>query len=293
MTPQHRTSRSTRSPVPARHRRSRLARAGVAVAAAALLAGCASGAPTAASPTASAGAEEQALTGELTVYAAASLSGAFDELAAQFEAEHPGLDVVPITYDGSSVLATQLIEGAPADVFASADEKNMTKVLDAGLAESADDFATNVLQIAVAPGNPLGVDGLDALADGATTTADGHPATVVLCAPEVPCGAASQTLIQAAGLTLTPASEEQNVTAVLTKVKSGEADAGLVYVTDVEAAGDAVEGVRIANAADATNVYPLTALTAAPNPAAAAAFVAFVTSKAGQQVLASFGFGAP
>ncbi|MFD6055454.1 molybdate ABC transporter substrate-binding protein [Agromyces sp. NPDC060279] len=289
---QHRTSRSTPSALPARHRRSRFAGAGVAIAAVALLAGCAGGAAEP-SPTASSGADEPALTGELTIYAAASLSGAFDELAAQFEAEHPELDVLPITYDGSSVLATQLIEGAPADVFASADEKNMTKVLDAGLADGADDFATNVLEIAVAPGNPLGIAGLDALADGATTTADGRPATVVLCAPEVPCGAASQTLLQAAGLTLTPASEEQNVTAVLTKVKSGEADAGLVYVTDVEAAGDAVEGVEIANAADATNVYPVTALSAAPNPEAAAAFVAFVTSKAGQQLLASFGFGAP
>ncbi|MFK4730595.1 molybdate ABC transporter substrate-binding protein [Agromyces mediolanus] len=261
----------------------------------ALLAGCAGGAAEP-SPTASSGADEPALTGELTIYAAASLSGAFDELAAQFEAEHPELDVLPITYDGSSVLATQLIEGAPADVFASADEKNMTKVLDAGLADGADDFATNVLEIAVAPGNPLGIAGLDALADGATKTADGRPATVVLCAPEVPCGAASQTLISAAGITLTPASEEQNVTAVLTKVKSGEADAGLVYVTDVKAAGDAVEGVEgveIANAADATNVYPLTALSGAPNPDAAAAFVAFVTSAAGQKVLASFGFGAP
>ncbi|UOE28038.1 molybdate ABC transporter substrate-binding protein [Agromyces soli] len=294
---QHRTSRSTRSTVssaPARSRPRRVgAGLGVAIAAAVLLAGCAAGGQPAPSPTERAGADEPALTGELTIYAAASLSGAFDELAAQFETEHPDLDVVPITYDGSSVLATQLIEGAPADVFASADEKNMAKVLDAGLAESADDFATNVLEIVVAPGNPLGIEGLDALADGATTTADGRPATVVLCAPEVPCGAASQTLIQAAGLTLTPASEEQNVTAVLTKVKSGEADAGLVYVTDVKAAGDAVEGVEIANAADATNVYPLTALSAAPNPEAAAAFVAFVTSKAGQQVLASFGFGAP
>lgn len=273
-------------------RRPLLAAAGLALATVAALAGCAS---TGGSPEATAPATESAdaLTGELTIYAAASLGAAFDELAAQFEAEHPGVDVLPITYDGSSVLATQLIEGAQADVFASADAKNMTKVEDAGLAGAPVDFATNVLEIAVAPGNPLDVTGLDDLADGATQTADGQPATVVLCAPEVPCGTASHTLIDAAGITVTPASEEQNVTAVLTKVTAGEADAGLVYVTDVQAAGEAVEGVEIENAADATNVYPLAALKAAPNPEAAAAFVAFVTSKAGQQVLASFGFGAP
>lgn len=231
--------------------------------------------------------------GDLTIFAAASLSGAFDELAAQFEAAHPSVDVAPITYDGSSVLATQLIEGAHADVFASADEKNMTKVTGAQLAGEPVDFATNVLEIAVAPGNPLGIDGLDDLADGATTSADGTPLTVVLCAPEVPCGSAAQTLVDAAGITITPASEEQNVSAVLTKVKSGEADAGLVYVTDVQAAGDAVAGVEIDDAAAATNVYPLAALTDAPNPDAAAAFVEFVASDEGQLVLASFGFGAP
>lgn len=224
--------------------------------------------------------------GDLTIFAAASLSGAFDELAAQFEAAHPSVDVAPITYDGSSVLATQLIEGAHADVFASADEKNMTKVTGAQLAGEPVDFATNVLEIAVAPGNPLGIDGLDDLADGT-------PLTVVLCAPEVPCGSAAQTLVDVAGITITPASEEQNVSAVLTKVKSGEADAGLVYVTDVQAAGDAVAGVEIDDAAAATNVYPLAALTDAPNPDAAAAFVEFVASDEGQLVLASFGFGAP
>ncbi|MGH3705690.1 MAG: molybdate ABC transporter substrate-binding protein [Agromyces sp.] len=233
------------------------------------------------------------MSGELTIYAAASLGAAFDELAAQFEAAHPGVDVLPITYDGSSVLATQLIEGAPADVFASADQKNLAKVDDAGLAEASVDFATNVLEIAVAPGNPLDIDGLDDLADGATQAAGGGPATIVMCAPEVPCGSAAATLVADAGITVTPASEEQNVTAVLTKVKAGEADAGLVYVTDVQAAGDAVEGVEIEGADAATNVYPIAALTGARNPEAAAAFVAFVTSEEGRKVLASFGFGAP
>jgi len=224
-------------------------------------------------------------SGELTIFAAASLSGAFDELATQFEAEHPDVDVLPISYDGSSVLATQLIEGASADVFASADERNMTEVVDAGLTSGAEPFATNTMQIAVAPGNPERIDGLTSLAQ--------DDLLVVMCAPEVPCGGAAQALLDAAGAEVTPASEEQNVTAVLAKVKSGEADAGLVYRTDIAAAGDAVAAVDIAGAGRATNVYPLSALTDAVNPAAAEAFVAFVLSDAGQAVLHDFGFGAP
>lgn len=262
----------------------------LAIAAALALTGCASSTDAAAEPDTESTTEQvDGLQGELTIFAAASLSGAFDELAAQFESDHPGVDVLPISYDGSSVLATQLIEGAPADVFASADERNMTKVTDADLADDPEPFATNTLDIAVAPGNPLGIAGLDSLADGASAT----PLTVVLCAPEVPCGGASVTLLDAAGVTVTPASEEQNVTAVLSKVRSGEADAGLVYRTDVTAAGDAVEGVEIANAGDAVNIYPLTALRDATNPDAAAAFVEFVLSSDGRQVLESFGFGAP
>ncbi|WP_307823194.1 molybdate ABC transporter substrate-binding protein [Microbacterium sp. KRD172] len=249
------------------------------------LAGC-TGSTTDAGPSAStdtSGSDEP--TGELTIFAAASLSGAFDELAAQFEEQHPEVDVLPISYDGSSVLATQLIEGASADVFASADERNMTKVADAGLAAEAEDFATNTMQIAVAPGNPDDVDGLGALTD--------DELIVVMCAAEVPCGATAHTLLDAASVTVTPASEEQNVTSVLAKVKSGEADAGLVYRTDVAAAGDAVDAVDIEGAEAATNVYPLTALTDAANPDAAAAFIAFVLSDAGQTVLRDFGFGAP
>ncbi|MFE6734825.1 molybdate ABC transporter substrate-binding protein [Microbacterium sp. NPDC057650] len=252
-----------------------------AVTAVLLLAGC-SGSP-AAEPTATQ--TEDSLSGDLTVYAAASLSGAFDELAKEFTAAHPGVTVKPINYDGSSVLATQLIGGAPADVFASADEKNMAKVTDAGLAADPVDFAANVMQIVTAPGNPKGITDLASL-----TAKD---LTVVLCAPEVPCGTASQTLLKNAGVTLTPASEEQNVTAVLTKVKSGEADAGLVYVTDVKAAGDAVTGVDIEGADAATNVYPIVALKDAPNADAGAAFVAFVTGDKGRAVLAEFGFQAP
>lgn len=228
---------------------------------------------------------ETELTGELTIFAAASLSGAFDELARDFGELHPDLTVLPISYDGSSVLATQLVEGAPADVFASADEPNMATVVDDSLAEGSDLFATNVLQIAVAPGNPHGIETLADLT--------GSDLTVVLCAAEVPCGNASRTLLENASVELTPASEEQNVTAVLAKVKSGEADAGLVYRTDVTAADGEVDGIDIDGTEEATNLYPITALSGAANPEAAAAFVEFVLSDAGREVLEDYGFGAP
>lgn len=257
-----------------------------AVAAALALAGCASGADEPAGPAAPAasdpGAEE--LSGELTVYAAASLGTAFDDLATRFEARHPQLDVKPINYDGSSTLATQLIEGAPADVFASADEDNMRKVVDAGLAAGPEIFASNTLVIAVPAGNPGRVEGIDDLADPGLT--------VVLCAPEAPCGAASEKLLTANGVTIAPASLEQNVTAVLTKVAAGEADAGLVYVTDARGSDD-VEAVDAVGAEDVVNDYPIVALDEAANRAAADAFVDFVLSDEGQAVLAGLGFLAP
>ena len=257
--------------------------AGIATAAALILAGC-SGASTAAGT-----ASGSALSGDLTISAAASLSGAFDELAKEFHAEHPGVTIKPINYDGSATLATQIVQGAPVDVFASADEKNMKKVTAAKLTVKPVDFATNTMEIATRPGNPLGIAGL---ADLAKTKAGTTPA-VVLCAPAVPCGHASTTLLADAKIAVRPVSEEQNVTAVLTKVESGDADAGLVYVTDVKAAGAKVTGVPIANADAAVNTYPVSVLTGAQNPAAAAAFVAFVTSAEGRRVLASFGFGRP
>ncbi|BAJ75469.1 ABC-type molybdate transport system, periplasmic component [Microbacterium testaceum StLB037] len=239
---------------------------------AALLAACASPSPQ---PAASA----DQLGGTLEVYAAASLQRSFDEIATAFEAAHPGVTVAPV-YDGSSTLATQIGEGAPADVFASADEKNMSKV--AAQAPDPRIFAANTLVIAVPAGNPGGVK----------TLADLSRVTTVLCAPEVPCGAASQTLLSNAGVTVSPASSEQNVTAVLTKVAAGEADAGLVYATDVVGRDD-VEKI-VPDGADAVvNRYPIAALSGAPNPDAAAAFVAFVLSEDGQRILADAGFRAP
>jgi molybdate transport system substrate-binding protein len=224
------------------------------------------------------------LTGQLTIFAAASLGAAFDELAVTFEQRHPQLDVLPIAYDGSSTLATQLIEGAPADVFASADEQNLQKVVDEGLADAPALFASNTLVIAVPRGNPGGVDSIEDLSE------DGL--TVVLCAPQAPCGAAAQTLLDDNGVTVSPASLEQNVTAVLTKVAAGEADAGLVYATDVRGRDD-VERIEAAGAQDVVNRYPIAVLGGAANPAAAEAFVAFVLSDDGRAVLDGLGFGAP
>lgn len=226
------------------------------------------------------------LSGELTVYAAASLTASFNALAARFHDAHPGVTVNPIDFDGSQILATQIVQGAPADVFASADQQTMATVQKAGLTASTPKvFATNTLEIAVAPGNPKKVTKLDDLADSKVQT--------VLCAPAVPCGAAAQTLLTADGVKVTPASEEQNVTAVITKVSTGAADAGLVYVTDVKAAKGSVDGVPIPDADKAINKYPITTVKNAPHPAVAKAFLAYVLSPSGQKVLHSFGFGNP
>jgi molybdate transport system substrate-binding protein len=171
-------------------------------------------------------------------------------------------------------------------VFASADEKNMTKATDAGLGVGEPvDFATNVLEIAVAPGNPHGIDGLADLDDPDVAT--------VVCAPAVPCGSATAAVAAAAGVALSPVSEESSVTDVLGKVASGEADAGIVYVTDVLAAGDTVEGVAIDEADRAVNTYPIVALRGSAEPALARAFVAFVAGPDGRRVLHAAGFGAP
>ena len=229
------------------------------------------------------------LTGELTVFAAASLQGAFDAIGQELAAQNPGVTVHPTTYDGSSTLATQLVGGASADVFASADLANMATVTDAGLADGTPTvFATNTLEIVVAPGNPTTITSLADLA--ALSTAGGK---VVLCAPEVPCGAAAHKVLDGVGLTLTPVSQEQNVKAVLTKVQTGDADAGLVYRTDVLAAGDTVEGVEFPEAATAVNEYPIVMLTTTENEDVARAFVDLVLSDAGQKILSDLGFTAP
>lgn len=235
-------------------------------------------------PSSAAGSEStDDLSGTLTVFAAASLKTTFDELRTTFMAQHPAVKFPEINYDGSSTLVTQIQDGAPADVFASADEKNMDKV--SSLVTDRVDFASNTLRIAVAPGNPKHITSLADLAKSGVVT--------VICAPEVPCGNAANTALAAAGVTLKPASEEQNVTAVLTKVSTGDADAGLVYATDVEASGGSVEGIGFPQAAKAVNVYPIAAISASKNQAAAKAFIELVTGAEGQKVLAAAGFEKP
>lgn len=262
--------------------RTRLARALVlAVAASIILSGCAPDSPAGDS-------DSSALEGDITVFAAASLTGTFTELAAAFEGEHPGTSIA-LNFAGSSALATQILEGAPADVFASADTANMAKLVDSGLA-AADpvDFATNTLEIAVPPGNPADIAAFVDLA--------GTDVRLVVCAPEVPCGTAAIDVARAAGVTLSPVSEESSVTDVLGKVTSGEADAGLVYVTDVRAAGDLVEGIEFAESDEAVNTYPIAAVrgsTASSSGALAQAFVDYVVSRDGQSALRAAGFGAP
>jgi molybdate transport system substrate-binding protein len=221
----------------------------------------------------------------LTVYAAASLTSTFEELAHAFEAEHDGVEV-QLSLGGSSDLVAQIQEGAPADVFASADLATMERLTAEGLdGQEPQEFATNTLQIAVAPDNPRGIESLSDLA--------GADIDLVTCAPAVPCGAAAQKAAAAAGLELTPVSEEQSVTDVLAKVTSGEADAGLVYVTDVIAADGAVLGIDFAEAAAAENTYPITTVAGSDEADLAAAFVDLVLSDRGRSVLEAAGFGVP
>ena len=220
----------------------------------------------------------------VTVFAAASLTETFEELAERFEAGHRGVDV-RLSFGGSSRLAEQIVEGAPADVFAAADEKAMATVSNADLVDGEPHrFARNALTIAVAPGNPEGIRGVaDLRADDLL---------LVTCAPEVPCGRAAKVLADKAGVRLRPASEEPDVKSVLGKVVAGEADAGLVYVTDVKAAGEKVSGVAIAGSAAASNSYPIAALRGT-EPELARQFVEFVLNSDGQQVLRGAGFDAP
>ena len=223
-------------------------------------------------------------SGTVTILAAASLTDVFEQIAADLMAEHPDLEVVT-AYAGSSSLAAQVLAGAPADVLATASAPTMQPVLDAGAAASADLLARNSLTLVVPAGNPGRVSGLADLADPGRT--------VALCAPQVPCGAAAEALLAAAGVVAAPDTLEQDVRAVLTKVELGEVDAGLVYRTDVRAAGDAVEEVVVPEAASVTTDYLVAALTDAPNPDGAAAFVAAVLSPEGREVLADAGFTLP
>jgi molybdate transport system substrate-binding protein len=244
-----------------------------------LLAGCAGG-TTDGEPSAPS-AEQRTLT----VYAAASLTEVFTELEPRFEEVHPGVDVV-FNFGASSDLAQQIVNGGPADLFAAANSSTMTTVSDAGLVDGEPTvFATNVLEIVTPPGNPAGITSFADLAR--------PELKVVVCAPQVPCGAAAEKIEQATGVTLTPVSEEPDVKSTLGKVTTGNADAGLVYATDVHAAGDDVQGIEFPEAAQAVNDYPIAVIAEAPNADLARAFQGLVTGAEGRAVLGSAGFGSP
>lgn len=216
--------------------------------------------------------------------AAASLTDAFETIGARFERANPGTTVT-FSFGASSALATQIDQGAPADVYASAAQKTMDAVVQAGQAAASTPFATNRMEIAVPADNPAGITGL---ADLAT---DG--VTVALCQPEVPCGAVAAEVFAKAGLTVRPVTEEADVRATLAKVTLGEVDAAVVYVTDVRAAGDRVRGIPIPDDVNAATTYPIAPLTGSRNPALAQAFVDYVLSADGRQVLTGAGFSAP
>ena len=257
-----------------------IAAAGFAVAA---VAGCGSsggpGSPASSGPAASA-----KLSGSMTVFAAASLQGAFTTIGQQFQAAHPGVKVT-FSFGPSSGLAQQIISGAPADVFASASPKNMQQVVSAGDAASPATFASNVMEVATPPGNPGHVSSVADLAK--------KPVKVALCQPQVPCGAVAAQVFSNAKITVRPVTLQPDVKSVLTQVELGNVDAGMVYVTDVKAAGTKVRGVVIPAAENASTAYPIAPVSKSSNLAVARAFEAYVLSPAGQSVLAAAGFQKP
>jgi molybdate transport system substrate-binding protein len=241
--------------------------------------------PTGSTPTGGASAELAAVTGPVTVFAAASLTESFTAIGKQFEAANPGAKVT-FNFAGSSALATQINQGAPADVFAAAAPANMKTVTDAGNTDrTPTTFVRNQLVIAVPKGNPKAITGLTDLTKPDTK--------VALCAEQVPCGAAAKKALTAASVKLTPVTLEQDVKGALSKVKLGEVDAALVYRTDARAAAAEVDGIEFPESTGAINDYPITVLKSAPDKPGAQAFVAFVLSDKGKAVLTAAGFQAP
>ena len=221
-------------------------------------------------------------TGKVTVLAAASLQGAFEEIEKTVEKDNPGLDVT-FDFQGSQDLVSSLAGGDSADVLATANNSTMKTAADQKLVGNQTEFATNVLTLIVPKGNPKKITGLDSSLDGAN---------LVICAPEVPCGEATKKLAEAQGITLKPVSEEQKVTDVRGKVESGEADAGIVYTTDAAAAKDKADKIDIPDGG-VVNHYPIAQTAKPENPAGAQVFIDAVTGKAGQEILAKHGFGKP
>jgi molybdate transport system substrate-binding protein len=262
-------------------RRVRFLAAVCAVIAALVLAACSSSSTTSSPSSSSSG----KVSGTVTVFAATSLTDAFNQIGAAFEKANPGV-TVKFNYQGSSSLATSINQGAPADVFASAAPSNMKTVTDAGNAVGTPKiFASNQGEIMVEKGNPDHITSVSQLANPAVK--------VVVCAPEVPCGAVATAIFKNADVTVKPVSEETNVGGVVTKVTLGEADAGIVYVTDVKANESKATGVAIPANENDTTEYPIVQVKDAPNAKAADAFISYVLGPDGQKVLASFGFMPP
>ena len=244
----------------------------------------ASGSSSSSAAAASSSSPAATQTGTITVFAAASLMGTFTQLGKRFEAAHPG-DTVKFSFGGSSTLATQITGGAPADVFASAAPANMDTVVNAGDASNPQDFAKNTAEVAVPPSNPAKVTSVSDLAKSSVK--------VALCQPKVPCGVVASEVFKNAGITVKPVTLQPDVKSVLTQVELGNVDAGMVYVTDVKAAGAKVKGVTIPASENASTLYPIATVSSSTHQAEAQAFVAYVLSPAGQQVLTAAGFQKP
>jgi molybdate transport system substrate-binding protein len=233
----------------------------------------------------SSGAAGDDLGGTLTVLAAASLTESFETLADDFESRHEGV-TVELAFDSSATLAEQVNQGAPADVLATADERTMALVAEAGnTADEPRTFATNRLALAVPADNPAGIEAFEDI--------DNDDVEFVVCVASAPCGALASAVLDAEGVTNDPASEEVDVKAVLAKVTLDEADAGIVYATDARAAGDLVRVVDIPGSAGALTSYPIAVVRDADEPLLAEAWVDLVLSEPGQQALRDAGFGAP
>jgi molybdate transport system substrate-binding protein len=238
----------------------------------------------AAATTSASASSSPALSGSITVFAASSLKEAFTTIGQQFEAANPGTKVA-FSFGASSTLATQITSGAPADVFASASPKNMTQVVSAGDATGSTNFVKNVMEVAVPPANPGHVTSVADLAKSSVK--------VALCQPQVPCGSVAAKVFKNAKVTVKPVTLQPDVKSVLTQVELGNVDAGVVYVTDVNAAGAKVKGIVIPDAVNASTEYPIAALSHSGNLALAQAFEAYVLSDAGQSVLTTDKFEKP
>jgi molybdate transport system substrate-binding protein len=253
-------------------------------AAAAAAAGCSAGGGTSSASTGVSLKSDTSVSGGITVFAAASLQGAFTTLGKQFEAAHPGT-TVKFSFGASSSLATEITSGSPADVFASASPQNMDQVVKAGDASNPVTFAKNIMEVAVPPSNPAHVTSVSDLAKSSVKTA--------LCQPQVPCGFTAQKVFTNAKISVKPVTLQPDVKSVLTQVELDNVDAGMVYVTDVKAAGTKVKGVPIPASENASTAYPIATINSSKNKDTAQAFASYVASPAGQKVLAADGFEKP